>query len=336
MTKFLSAALRPRWLTGTLIVALAMSGGIPIASGYQLVRGRSFVWPAEMRPVEYWVANVPDNWLTVDEVVTETRAAFDTWAAPAETGVTFSYRGRTNQRPFDFFDQTNTVGFSTREHMAELGLSEVTLAVTSWLADMETGAIAEADILVNPAYNWTDIPDSGFWDYRTSVIHEVGHFIGLGHSGVGRQSADGLAVGSSVMWPYTFGRGSATGRTLTADDIAGASVLYAGPSAKSGRIQGAVRRASGEAVAYAHVVAFEPVLDHTVGGWANGDGDYEIAGLPNGRYVLRVNPIASNHSDGAYFFPYGMVDRDFSVTVHPRLVVISGGGATEVTIEVGQ
>lgn len=325
-----------RWLTGALVTALGMSFGTLTASGYQLFRGSGFVWAPQLRPVGYWVANVPDNWLTVDEVVTETRAAFDTWQIPEEIGLSFSYRGKTNQRPLDFFDATNAVGFSTRERMAQLGLSEITLAVTSWLTVIETGVIAEADILVNPAYNWTDTPGSGYWDYRSSLVHEVGHFLGLGHSGVGRHAADGLVAGSAVMWPYTYGRGSSLGRTLTADDITGAAVLYPSLTAETGRIHGVIHRTSGEPARYAHVIAYEPLLDRTVGGWANGEGNYEIAGLPNGRYVLRVNPIPSNHSDGAYFFPYGRVDRDFSVTVLPRLVVVSDGGATQVDIEVGQ
>ena len=136
-----------RWLTGALVTALGMSFGTLTASGYQLFRGSGFVWAPQLRPVGYWVANVPDNWLTVDEVVTETRAAFDTWQIHEEIGLSFSYRGKTNQRPLDFFDATNAVGFSTRERMAQLGLSEITLAVTSWLTVIETGVIAEADIL---------------------------------------------------------------------------------------------------------------------------------------------------------------------------------------------
>ena len=156
---------------------------------------------------------------------------------------------------------------------------------------------------MNPAYNWTDTPGSGYWDYRSSLVHEVGHFLGLGHSGVGRHAADGLVAGSAVMWPYTYGRGSSLGRTLTADDITGAAVLYPSLTAETGRIHGVIHRTSGEPARYAHVIAYEPLLDRTVGGWANGEGNYEIAGLPNGRYVLRVNPIPSNHSDGAYLLP---------------------------------
>ena len=325
-----------RWARAGLAVALGFSLGMSEVSGYQLIRGRDFVWAAGLRPVGYWVANMPDNWMTVDEVVDETRAAFDAWSAPEEVGLSFLYRGKTNQRPFDFFDGTNTVGFTSRERLAELGLSEATLAVTSWLTVIETGAIAEADILVNPAYNWTDTPERGGWDYRSTMIHEAGHFLGLGHSGVGRRSEGSLLAGSSVMWPFGFGSGTALGRELTADDIAGASVLYPGAAARTGSIRGVVRRASGDTVRYPHVVAYEPLLDHTVGGWGDGEGKYEIAGLPDGNYVLRVSPIPESHGARAYFFPFGGADTDFAVSVHPRLVIVAEGQATEVNLEAGQ
>ena len=329
-------ARRSRWTDGFLAVTLVVAAGVPNVSGYQLIRGRGFVWASALRPVSYWVANVPEDALTVEQIVTETRAAFDTWSAPDPVGLSFSYRGRTNQRPFEFFDRTNTVGFSTREHLGELGLSGLTLSVTSWLTIIETGEIAESDVIINPAYDWTLEPVGRGWDFRSVMIHEVGHFLGLGHSGVGRENDGRLVAGSAVMWPYGFGSGASLGRTLSDDDITGASVLYPGPEAETGSIRGVVRRASGEAVRYAHVVAYEPVRDLTVGGWGDEEGNYEIAGLPDGRYVVRVNPIPPNHNESIYFLPFGRADTDFRAMVHPRLVVVANGEATEVSLEVRQ
>jgi len=82
------------------------------------------------------------------------------------------------------------------------------------------------------------------------------------------------------------------------------------------------------------MVAFEPPRKNNAGVWADGEGNSEIAGIPDGQYLLRFNPIPAHYSDGAYFFPYGRTDRDFSVTVLVRLVGVSGGQATEVNIEV--
>ncbi len=308
-------------------------GALPLAYGYQFLDPPHFVWPADLGAVPYWVANRGDNWMSVEEVVAETRAAFSTWEAPSEIGFAATYQGLTNLRPFDFFDFTNTLGFTTPEHFLELGVTRTTLAVTSWLVDLDTGEIAESDIVVNPAYNWTDTPETGGWDYRSLMVHEIGHFLGLGHSNVGRYSEDELLPGSAVMWPFSFGPGTTVGRALTADDIAGASVLYPGPGALTGRIAGTVTR-GGAGVAHAHVVAFEPVRGHTVGAWADENGRYEIGGLVEGRYVLRANPLPESHAASRYFFDAEAVDADFRVTVVPRLVIVRRGGVTEVPIEV--
>ena len=290
-------------------------------------------WPSD-RPARYWVTDRAGGGLSVDQIVAETRAAFDTWEAPPEIGLSFSYQGRTGQLPFHFFDVTNTVGLATPEHRSALGISETTLAVTSWLTDYRTGALIESDILVNPAFHWTDTPEQGGWDYRSVIVHESGHFLGLGHSNVGREGGDGILPGTAVMWPFSFGPGTSGGRTLTDDDIAGASVLYPGPAAHGGRIRGAVVRANGEPVSFAHVVAYEPSRDHLVGAWGDADGRYEIGGLPGGRYVLRVNPLPDEHAPRHYFFEEQQVDADFRTTVLPRLVVVPAGGVTEVNIEV--
>ena len=320
-----------------LVLSLALLLTAPTTgSGYQLLEGPQFSWRAGYRPVPYWVTNRANQWFTVDRAVTETRAAFATWSEPPQIGIEFSYRGLTNQRPFDFFDDTNTVGFSTEEHMLEIGISRTTLAVTSWLVLAQSRGIVESDILVNPLFYWSDTPPLGAWDYRSMLVHEIGHFMGLGHSNVGRVHDNQLAPGSSVMWPFSFGAGVTTGRVLTADDIAGASVLYPGPAAAYGRIRGTIAYPGGERVGHAHVVAYEPTRDFLVGAWADASGDYVIHGLPAGRYVIRVNPLPDEHSPANYFFDRWDVDSDFLVTVHPRLVNLGEDGTVTANVEVRQ
>lgn len=306
------------------------------AAPYQLLPDTNFRWVAESLPIPYFVANRADNHMSVSKVVAETRVAFETWERPAEIGISFSYRGLTNLQPFDFFDDTNTIGFTPTARMVELGLSRTALAVTGWLTISGVGNIAESDIVVNPGYSWTDTPTRGGWDFRSMMVHEAGHFLGLGHSNVGRVRGERLLAGSSIMWPFSFGEGATTGRALTADDIAGASVLYPGPGAAEGRIHGRVLRASGQPVSRAHVTAYEPLRNHLVGSWASSGGEYEIRGLLPGRYVLRVNPLPEDHGASDYFFREAEVQTDFRVTIHPRLVVVPRSGSVEADIEVLQ
>ncbi len=334
---FPGARRRRAWRVAlSLSAGLVIAGGLHEAGAYQLYGGHGFVWPASEQPVGYWVANMAHYRMSVEEVATETRAAFAKWESSAQVGISFSYQGLTNQRPFDAFDATNTIGFTTREHMAELGLSPRTLGVTTWLTDAETGRIIESDILVNPSLNWTNDPErAGGWDLRSTLTHEVGHFLGLGHSNVGRIVDGSVLEGSAVMWPFSHGAGKSLGRALTDDDVTGASVLYPGPGAETGVIRGTVVRAgSGEGVRRAHVTVYDPVRGVLVGAWTDESGNFEVGGLADGHYILRVNPIPPDHSTFAYFFLPWLVDQDFSVTVAPSLVPLIGRNAPNVRIEV--
>jgi hypothetical protein len=87
-------------------------------------------------------------------------------------------------------------------------------ALTTTTHDMDTGDLLDADIEVNtaaPNIFTTDDSVDGI-DLLSVLVHEAGHFLGLGHS----------AVGTATMYE-SYGDGQ---RTLEPDDLAGICAMY--------------------------------------------------------------------------------------------------------------
>jgi MYXO-CTERM domain-containing protein len=75
--------------------------------------------------------------------------------------------------------------------------------------------MTSADMVVNDyAHNWTSDGSSGF-DLQSVVTHEVGHWIGLSHTGYG-----------SVATMHPYNNGGTSWRTLSCDDTEAACDLY--------------------------------------------------------------------------------------------------------------
>ncbi len=112
-----------------------------------------------------------------------------------------------------------------------------------------------------------------------TIVHEFGHTLGLQHT----QTA-------SVM-STALTRSQTKGRVLSADDIAGISVLYPTRSFQPslGAIAGRVTL-GGSGVPMASVVAIAP-SGAAVGALTGPDGSYRIEGLPPGSYGVYVQPL---------------------------------------------
>jgi hypothetical protein len=145
-----------------------------------------------------------------------------------------------------------------------------------------------------------------------------------------------VLAAEAVMFPIAFTRGSIADRTLKADDIAGISDVYGTTtfSRSFGSISGRVTK-GGSGVQGAHVVAFNTKTGKLVGGFSlNERGDFVIAGLDPGAYVLRAEPL--DDGDVNSFFDDDFdVDVDFRVSFYERVVAVPrGGGARDVEIKV--
>ena len=278
-------------------------------------------------PLARWfLTNRSAPGVSVNDLQGALQRAFQTWQDVPTASIEFSFAGITPVEPFED-DNLSVIGFQDHPEM------ERVLGATTFLFDETTGVLVEADIFFNSAFEWSTAAggESNRFDLESVAVHEIGHFLGLGHSAIGETEllAEGgrRVLGSgAVMFPIALGRGSTADRVLQPDDIAGVSDRY--PAARfeesTGGVRGRVRK-GGTPVLGAHVVAFNVRTRTLVGAFALGaDGDFQILGLEPGPHVLRVEPLDDADIDS--FFDLENVDIDFRVTYAPRLAVAPSGG----------
>ena len=274
--------------------------------------------------------------VTAAQFQTTVAAGFATWEAVPTASVAFQFVGFTSAVPFDD-DGISTFGFDAQPDLDRV------LGATSFVVDTLTGEIVESDVFFNSIFTWSTAAagDASRFDLQSVATHEIGHFIGLGHSALGEteMQANGsrrVLAASSVMFPIAFGRGNTADRELQPDDIAAVATLYpAGDFAqKTGSIQGRVRL-GGRGVFAAHVEAFDLRTGDLVGGFSlNAQGEFLIGGLEPGLYAIRVEPLDDAATDS--FFDDPGIDVNFRATLYDRLVAVPEGGAAgsfDVTVQ---
>ena len=267
--------------------------------------------------------------VTAAQFQTAVAAGFATWEAVPTASVAFQFVGFTSAAPFDD-DGISIFGFDAQPDLDRV------LGATSFVVDTLTGEIVESDVFFNSIFTWSTAAagDASRFDLQSVATHEIGHFVGLGHSAIGETEIrpDGgrrVLASGAVMFPISLGRGITADRTLQPDDIAGVSDLYPDGDFDdtTGAISGRVLR-NGTGVIGAHVIAFNPKTGVIIGGFSLGEGGtFQIAGLTPGAHVIRVEPLDDADID-SFFSPNG-IDVDFQVTLFPRLIVAPEGGASD-------
>jgi hypothetical protein len=310
-------------------VCAVVAAATPASAYLQLsvtLRGQVTAIKWNQGPVRWFSTTADGPGVTAAQFQSALNAAFGTWEAVPTATIAFQYGGVTRATPADDNDGLSVVGFESHPEM------DRTLAATGFTLDLVSGAIVESDIFFNTAFDWTTSDAPNAFDLQSVATHEIGHFLGLGHSALGETEPTGtggrrVVAAGSVMFPIAFGRGITTDRVLMPDDVAGVSSTYpvSGFEHDTGSIVGRVR-IGGRGVFAAHVAAVNLRTGDLVGGFAlNREGEFVIRGLAPGLYAVRAEPIDDADTDS--FFDDPGIDINFRATLSDRLVAVPAGGS---------
>jgi hypothetical protein len=315
-------------MTARRTVASAVIGlALMLATGVDAYLPFGIRWLDSSMPIRFYVTNRDVPGVTAPQLQTATERAFAAWGGVSNVRISAQFGGFVSNNPL-VSDGTSVIGFMSRPDLDRV------LGMAFFEYDLTTGVIHSSDVFLNSTFDWSVATngESGRFDVQSVMTHELGHFLGLGHSAIGETepaSGGGRTVlgKRAVMFPIAYPRGNIEDRTLEADDVAGISDVYATPDASRnlGAISGRVTL-NGAGVFGAHVTVFNPSTGALAAGYSlDNQGRFVIGGLPTGMYLVRAEPLDDVDLDSV-FDEDTVVNINFRAMFYEKQVAVPPGG----------
>lgn len=160
-----------------------------------------------------------------DELVEAITWSFDQWTQVECSAMLLTYGGPTSTSVAQYNDSRNASNVNLvvfRDNQWQAVASDQTFALTSVTFNPNTGIISDADIEINSEIyplSVIDPAESDHVDLRNTLVHEIGHFIGLDH----------VDSRNATMYPNAE-LGDTDKRSLAQDDIDGICHIYPAPA----------------------------------------------------------------------------------------------------------
>lgn len=172
---------------------------------------------------------------------------------------------------------------STSENVMLFGKDSQTVSAKTRVFYNRKGFITEADIVLNPFQQFSTDGAFGTFDLQSTLTHEIGHLLGLKHSGVlGAAMSENLAKNTAAD-TVDF-----ESRVLTDSDITAVRDLYGVDDeeccqAVSGKLTMSTGRAAKNLKVWAEEFETGRVIAQVD---TDADGNYRLGGLEQGSYNL--------------------------------------------------